>query len=142
MRRWNGWGDNSVTYSIPASATRFLENLIGPGIPPKEYNLQDVLASVPISKIQNHPLVSTNPLPRLLHARGQSFTDWIELRSGRVSSFPDGVACPETDEEIVELIEYARKANIHIIPYGGGTSVVGHINPIVTDAPTLTVDMS
>ena len=142
MRRWNGWGDDSVTYSIPASATRFLENLIGPGIPPKENSLQEVLTSVPTSHIPNHPLVSTNPVSRLLHARGQSFVDWIELRGGRISTFPQGVACPETDDAVVELIDYARKANIHIIPYGGGTSVVGHIDPIATDTPTLTIDMS
>jgi alkyldihydroxyacetonephosphate synthase len=40
------------------------------------------------------------------------------------------------------LLEYAKKAGVKVIPYGGGTSVVGHINPISGDAPVLTMDLS
>jgi FAD/FMN-containing dehydrogenase len=60
-----------------------------------------------------------------MHARGQSFPDWIALRSGQIDTFPDGVAYPQTREDVQSLITYAKKAGLHLIPYGGGTSVVG-----------------
>jgi alkyldihydroxyacetonephosphate synthase len=141
MRRWNGWGDDTITYPLPDSAARFLEALVGPGTPPQDASLEQVVGLVPASRLPDHPLVSTDPLKRLLHSRGQSLPDWVELRSGRISTFPDGVAYPENNEDVRSLIRYARQAGAHLIPYGGGTSVVGHINPLNLDAPILTVDM-
>src|SRR5205085_8612029 len=55
--------------------------------------------------------------------------------------FPDGVAYPANDEEVRGWFEYARQSGARLIPYGGGTSVAGHINPRAEDAPTLTLDM-
>jgi alkyldihydroxyacetonephosphate synthase len=72
---------------------------------------------------------------RLTHCRGQSLQDWIALRYGRISAFPDGVAFPGSEQDIRNLITYARNVGTHVIPYGGGTSVVGHINPVKSDAP-------
>jgi alkyldihydroxyacetonephosphate synthase len=77
-----------------------------------------------------------------LHARGQSFPDWIALRSGHLGQFPDGVAYPATGSDVRDLLAYARASGVRAIPYGGGTSVAGHINPLAGDAPTLTIDMS
>jgi len=87
-------------------------------------------------------MVSTDPLIRLYHARGQSFPNWVDLRTGQINSFPDGVAYPMSNEDVTNLIQYARRADIHLIPYGGGTSVVGHIDPIKSKTPILTIDMS
>ena len=83
----------------------------------------------------HHPLILTDPEERLRHARGQSLPDWIALRSGQIGTFPDGVAYPTSDEEVRILLDYARKTGVKIIPFGGGTSVVGHINPIPGEAP-------
>jgi alkyldihydroxyacetonephosphate synthase len=141
MRRWNGWGDDTVTYTLTASAVRLLAEQIGPGIPPRDATLAEVVARVPPSRLPHHPLISTDPVDRVRHARGQSLSDWIALRSGRVTSFPDGVAYPATDAEVRDLIRYAREAHVRLIPYGGGTSVVGHINPLSGDIPVLTVDL-
>jgi len=55
--------------------------------------------------------------------------------------FPDGVAYPTTEAEVRDLLQYAQAVGARVIPYGGGTSVVGHINPLPGDAPVLTVDM-
>jgi alkyldihydroxyacetonephosphate synthase len=52
------------------------------------------------------------------------------------------VAYPASDEEVRALLEYAKKAGVKVIPYGGRTSVVGHINPISGYAPVLTMDLS
>ncbi len=142
MKRWNGWGDYTITHPLPSSAAQFLEKRVGAGAPPRDASWDEVIASVPPSRLPAHPLISTEPAGRARHARGQSLPDWIALRSGRVGVFPDGVAFPTTDAEVRELIRYAGHTGTRLIPYGGGTSVVGHINPLPGDAPTLTVDMS
>jgi alkyldihydroxyacetonephosphate synthase len=86
--------------------------------------------------------VHTDPLDRVRHARGQSLPDWIALRSGALDAFPDGVAYPRTERDVHDLLGYARSSGASIIPYGGGTSVAGHVNPMLGDAPVLTVDIS
>ena len=141
MRRWNGWGDDSITYSVPASAISFLGRLVGTGHRPKDMSLQEVVVRIPKSRLPKHSMVSTDPLTRLYHARGQSFPDWVDMRTGQINSFPDGVAYPMSNEDVNDLIQYALRTGIHLIPYGGGTSVVGHIDPIKSKSPILTVDM-
>lgn len=142
MRRWNGWGDDTVTYPLPVSAPRFLEEWLGPATPPPDASFEEVVTTVPPSRLPAHPLVSVDAADRLRHARGQSLPDWIALRSGRISSFPDGVAYPTLDDQVCDLIRYAQEVGAGVIPFGGGTSVVGHINPPPGDTPVLTVDLS
>jgi alkyldihydroxyacetonephosphate synthase len=142
MRRWNGWGDEAVTYPLSPSAVRFLEDILGPGTPPQDATLADVLHTVPPSRLPAHPLVMADTEIRLRHACGQSLPDWVAMRSGRIPAFPDGVACPTFEEEVAQLITFAARAGASLIPYGGGTSVVGHVNPSPGSAPVLTVDMS
>jgi alkyldihydroxyacetonephosphate synthase len=141
MKRWNGWGEETIAYPLPPSAEAFLESLTGPGIPPHDVPLEKVMAAVPASRLPDHPLVSTAPEDRVRHARGQSLPDWIALRTGRIPVFPDGTAFPASHEDVKELIRYAGETGAWLIPYGGGTSVVGHINPLAGDSPVLTVNL-
>jgi len=142
MRRWNGWGNIHKSYQIPPSALRYLRNSIGEGALTPDAALADVVNSIPESRLPYLPLVNIDPELRLRHSRGQSLPDWVALRSGQINIFTDGVAHPSSDEEIQELFQFARKNNIQLIPYGGGTSVVGHINPKAEGIPTLTIDLS
>ncbi len=142
MKRWNGWGDDSIIYPVPASAAFYLARQVGKSHLPEDASLDQALSQVPKSRFPKHPLVTTDPLARLLHARGQSFPDWVDLRCGHIHSFPDGVAYPMSNEDVTDLIRFAHQSGIHTIPYGGGTSVVGHIDPISSKAPILTIDMS
>jgi alkyldihydroxyacetonephosphate synthase len=142
MKRWNGWGDEATTYPLPDSAARYLAGLVGEGPHLEDATLEQTLQAVPSSPLPPHPLVSTDSEERLRHARGQSLADWIALRSEQIGASPDGVAYPASDEEVRALLEYAKKAGVKVIPYGGGTSVVGHINPISGHAPALTMDLS
>jgi len=142
MRHWNGWGDDTVDHPFSDSAARFLRTLVGPGTPPRDVELADVVTHVPASRLPAHPLVSTEPIDRVRHARGQSLPDWVALHSGRIGAFPDGVAYPLADADVRDLLRYAAAVGARLIPYGGGTSVVGHINPMPGDTPVLTVDMS
>jgi alkyldihydroxyacetonephosphate synthase len=141
MRRWNGWGDDTTTYPLPASVAEVISDLLGPSVAPHDASLADVLAHVPMSRLPAHPLVSTAAADRLRHARGQSFPDLIALRSGRIPVFPDGVAYPLSAIDVRVLLHYAATVGARLIPYGGGTSVVGHITPEPGAAPVLTVDM-
>jgi alkyldihydroxyacetonephosphate synthase len=141
MRRWNGWGDETVDFLLTENAYRFLAERIGEGSPVPNVTLDDVLAQVPESRLPDHPLVTKAPEERLRHARGQSLPDWIALRSGNLEVFPDGVAYPVASEEVRALLTYGKEAEAIIIPYGGGTSVVGHITPEKGENPVLTIDM-
>jgi alkyldihydroxyacetonephosphate synthase len=141
MRRWNGWGDEATDYPLPESGAGYLERTLGAGVHYPDATLESTLASVPASRLPSGLGLSLDPRDRLLHARGQSLPDWVALRAGRIGTFPDGVACPEDSSEIVELLGLASGRNFHLIPYGGGTSVVGHINPMPSDRPVVTVDL-
>lgn len=144
MKRWNGWGDdkNALDYELSTTALRFLASLIGKSTPLPDASLEQVLASVPESRLPPHELYSVDAEDRLRHARGQSLPDWLALRSGEFGVFPDAVAFPESSDEVQSLLQYAAKHGLDVIPYGGGTSVVGHINPEVTGRPVLTIDMT
>ncbi len=142
MRRWNGWGDDTISYHVPVQAASFLAALVGPGEPPRDAAPAEALAHVPPARPLEHPLVKSDAVKRLRHACGQSFPDWVALRSTHIPAFPDGVAYPTTDADLAELIRFTQTAGAQLIPYGGGTSVVGHINPLQGDRPVLTVDMS
>lgn len=141
MQRWNGWGETERNFYLPLAALSYLEELLGAGthIPDADYQIS--LYAVPPSRLPDHPLISTDDEARLLHARGQSLPDWIALRSGKIGIFPDGVATPESGDDVRELLRFAQEIGFVLIPYGGGTSVVGHINPLPGARPSLTVDM-
>lgn len=144
MRRWNGWGDDTIDYPLSARALAFLQEAVGVAAPPRDASPADVMAVMPASRLPAGPgseSVRTEEGDRLRHARGQSLPDWVALRSGRIPAFPDGVAYPATPADVARLLVYAAQAEARVIPYGGGTSVVGHINPEPGDRPVLTIDM-
>lgn len=140
-RRWNGWGLTESHYPLPDSAQAYLDTTVGKGSPLPDASLEDVIAGIPPTRLPPHDLISTEPQARLMHARGQSLPDWIALRSGDIPAFPDGVAYPSNAAEVRALIAYCKRNNISLISYGGGTSVVGHINPPHEGPPILTVDV-
>lgn len=142
MRRWNGWGDESKTMELPHSAGQFLSQTIGTGQCLQDASLTDVISQVPSSRLPEHPLVSTDPQTRVRHAKGQSLPDYLAMRSGEISCFPDGVCFPENRQDVEDILAYAKTHNVELIPYGGGTSVAGHINPNMSSRAVLTVDMS
>lgn len=146
MKRWNGWGDTSVHYPMPALALHLLEQQIGKGMSLPDASFDAALARVPPSRVTGANMdalpITTDATERLLHARGQSLPDWVALRSGSLGAFPDAVAHPRSDEQVRALLRYAREHDATVIPYGGGTSVVGHITPLPDAPPTLTLDLS
>lgn len=150
MRAWNGWGNGQYAMDLPENGQSFLAERIGAGHVIPDATLESVCAQVPVSRLEqldlsglsSQALIKADPETRVRHARGQSLPDWLAMRSGDFGLFPDAVAFPETSDEVAELLQLADQQNIDLIPYGGGTSVAGHINPQASERPVLTVSMA
>jgi alkyldihydroxyacetonephosphate synthase len=144
MKRWNGWGDekNNLDFELSTTSQSYIENILGKSTALPEITLNEAIAKVPTSKAPYHKLINTDAEVRLRHCRGQSIPDWIAIHSGQFEAFPDGVALPNSTREVQELLQFAKQENLILIPYGGGTSVCGHINPLASPRPIITVAMS
>ncbi len=141
MRRWNGWGDDTIASSLRPELLQFLHAVVGPGVARPDISQADAVAAVPASRAVAHELLDLDPNARLVVARGQSFPDWVEWRFGLQGPCPDAVARPRSEAEVRALVDLAGERGLQLIPYGGGTSVVGHLTPQSSDVPVVTVDM-
>ncbi len=71
----------------------------------------------------------TDTAARLAHSQGKSYVDLVRLRLGQVANPTDGVAFPQDETQIRSLLNWAGANEIAVVPFGGGTSVVGGIEP-------------
>ncbi|HYD95924.1 MAG TPA: FAD-binding oxidoreductase [Noviherbaspirillum sp.] len=142
MRRWNGWGDDTVEFALNDDALAFLRERIGRSVTPVDATLEQACRAIPASRLKPHALIDTTPRLRLTCGLGQSMQDWLRLRYGETGPLPDGVAFPESSEQVRELLDYAAQNEVIVIPYGGGTSVVGHLSAPEDERPVLTVNLS
>ncbi|MDE4455843.1 FAD-binding oxidoreductase [Psychrobacter sp. DAB_AL62B] len=144
--RWNGWGNININKKVSAHGAKLIKSHIGKTKKLSSVSLQQVLKTVPESRlpagITELDMVSVDSEDRLRHARGQSFPDWIAMHGGDFEVFPDGVAHPQSTADVETLLKLASEHDLIVIPFGGGTSVVGHINPQKGSRPVLTVAMS
>lgn len=64
MRRWNGWGDDTLLYPVSGNALSFVHEAVGHSAPPHDASLDEVLATVPASRLPHLPagLVRVEPL--------------------------------------------------------------------------------
>lgn len=141
MRRWNGWGDDSDHYALTDAARVFLRERIGEGMATEDATREQALRAAPPSRLRGSHHFSTDAPTRMDRARGQSFPDWLAMKSGRFGPMADGVALPATHEAAAEALAEAQKIGAIVIPYGGGTSVVGHLNVPVTDRPVVNISL-
>ncbi|MBI9074311.1 MAG: FAD-binding oxidoreductase [Desulfatibacillum sp.] len=141
MLRHNGWGDTSVTMDVARKGQEMLAELLGPGLPTEDYPLEKILKKVGPSRLPEHRLLSQSPEDRYTHAHGQSLPDWIDMRGGALENFPDAVAYPTNSREVEDALEFARENDCLVIPYGGGTSVVGHLTVPKSDRPVLSLSL-
>lgn len=142
MRRWNGWGDENTHYPLKPAGLLYLQQLLQPSTALADCSYEQALARVPAGRLPAHSLINSDRAVRLRHARGQSLPDWLAMRSGEMGPYPDGVAEPRTSDEVRELLDWAQQHDVIVIPYGGGTSVAGHINPFQSDKPILTISLA
>lgn len=140
MRRWNGWGDSAQDYPLTDDARHFLRERLGEPRPVRDATLEDALRAVPASRLAGGPF-DTDPTTRLRHARGHSYPDWVAMRAGQLGPFPDAVATPATHDEAAAALAEARRRGAVVIPYGGGTSVVGHLTVPHGERPVLSLSL-
>ncbi len=142
MRRWNGWGDDTHQAELADFAKALIADLIGDTHPLIDATLAEAVERVPESRTADHPLLDTTPETRIRYAAGQSFPDWLQMRSGIFKEIPDAVAFPETTQQLRELMDWAAGKDYLLVPYGGGTSVAGHLACPTCEKPRITVALT
>ncbi len=151
-RRWrlDGWGFDGESFPPPAALLEWLAARLGgagffPSFDPAEFAAPEPVTSPRRGASSTLPelgcAVSREPLDRLAHSQGRGFPDLIRLRSGTVGRLPDAVAMPADEAELEALLAAATKHDLKVIPWGGGTSVTGGVNPPAGAAPVVTADL-
>src|SRR5690606_21909168 len=73
------------------------------------------------------------PRERLAHAQGKAYRDVVRALRRRFDHPPDLVAFPADEADVAALLDWAADARVAVVPYGGGSSVVGGVEPAVGD---------
>ncbi|MDF5757866.1 FAD-binding oxidoreductase [Spongiactinospora sp. TRM90649] len=132
---WSGWGDPAKAADLPEPVRELLASLLGvrpPAVPAAELGqvrLRPValtpLVLAGLSDIVGHDHVRFDDETRIRHTRGKSTPDLLRIRAGDGSDAPDAVVLPGTHDEVAALLGYCADNRIAVVPFGGGTSVVG-----------------
>ena len=136
---WAGWGDPARAAPLPEAIAQMLADGLGVTAPrPVPTSVAD-LALVParlaretvdaIVALVGEPHASGDHEQRARHALGRSTIDLLTLRSGEPLPAPDLVLFPGSHEEILALLELCSRSRVAVVPFGGGTSVVGALTP-------------
>ncbi len=140
-RRLGGWGFEGESLEPSPQLLVWLRERIGPAEHPTPTGAAPP-SDAPPKPLPELPLeISTDPLDRLAHARGQGLSDIVRLRAGLVPALPDGVGRPTDTEQVAATLAACAAAGVRVIPWGGGTSVTGGVNVTSGDAPVLTLDL-
>ena len=96
-----------------------------------------------LEKLVGEGNLSAEHRDRLTHAVGRGYKDLVRLRLGTLYRAPDAVLFPEDEASVASVLEFAARRRYAVIPFGGGTSVVGGVEPLAdgTFAATLTLDL-
>ncbi len=84
---------------------------------------------------------STGAYDRLAHTYGKSFPDSVRVFDKDFAHAPDIVAYPGSEDEVVAILDWATGAKAAVIPFGGGSSVVGGVEPAVGGAFAGTISL-
>ncbi len=80
-------------------------------------------------------LASVDPVDRARHGLGRSYRDLVRGVRGQVPHPADLVLRPRTEADVEAALDWATSAGVPLVPFGGGTSVVGGVEPVGLDAP-------
>jgi len=86
-------------------------------------------------------ICSSGPYERITHAYGKAYRDLVRALRGRFDHPPDVVARPRDEREVEQILAWCAEAGAAAIPYGGGTSVVGGVEPRVPQEAAVTIDL-
>jgi len=144
--RFYGWGYADETLSpeedalVRGAAQRLGVSGSAEVPPPREgeFTLHPPRIAVPAALA---PIMSSTPYDRLVHSFGKSFADIVRMFLRDVRRPPDWVAFPKSENDIAAVLDWASSANVAVIPFGGGSSVCGGVEPDVGDSYTATVSL-
>ena len=74
-------------------------------------------------------ILSDAPHERALHSYGRSYRDLVRTTRGEFPNPPDQVALPRTEQDVERVIEECDHLGLAVIPFGGGSSVCGGVEP-------------
>jgi alkyldihydroxyacetonephosphate synthase len=136
---WSGWGDPDRAEALPEPVVGLLRDVLG--VRPGD-TLPVALADValPEPRLPDDALkalrdlvgveyVRTDPESRIRHTRGKSTPDLLRIRAGEATDAPDAVVLPANHHEVLALLRTCAERHIALVPFGGGTSVVGGLAP-------------
>jgi len=135
--KWWGWGDPAIEPALDGEALGVLRERIG-GLEPWPLARQLEEFELPPAEPLPQRLVETvgeenvfaGDEDRLRHATGRGYVDLARLRNGTLTAAPDAVVMPPNAEALRRTIEICAGEGIAIVPFGGGTSVVGGVEPL------------
>lgn len=161
--RWNGWGwveapdvlgDKAEAVwawvartmrlaSLPSTPAKPLTEITLPA-PRLDAGCMARLKDLVAADADPGSAVMTDAYERAFHARGRSYHDLLHLRAGRLETAPDAVVYPISEDEVLRVVQFAVRENIAVTAFGGGSSVVGGVTPLVAKGQkgVITVDMT
>src|SRR5215211_4261042 len=88
-------------------------------------------------------MIADDPYDRVAHALGKAYRDVVRGFRGEFTNPPDVVAYPESPEDLDVVLNWCADEGAAAIPYGGGTSVVGGVEPRMRDRypAAVTIDL-
>jgi alkyldihydroxyacetonephosphate synthase len=86
-------------------------------------------------------LFSDDKYVRVLHSLGKAYRDVVRGFYGRFENPPDLVAFPRDESEIEAVLGWAEAEGAAVVPFGGGTSVVGGVEPRLGERPVVSLDL-
>ena len=136
---WKGWGDPSQVPELPESLVGLLHQALGVShANPAPATLDELAlpavrlsddAITALTQLVGRENAATDAEARIRHTRGQSTPDLLRLRALDMSDAPDLVLMPSSHDEVLEVLKLCSARRIAVVPYGGGTSVVGGLAP-------------
>jgi len=129
---WSRWGDPEQAGPLTQSARALVDAFIGtvdtPAVDLADVRLSDPLDAALVAELDalvgaDHVL--TDHDTRALRTRGKSTLDLLLIRQGDGSDSPDAVVRPGSHDEVQAVVDWCVERHIALVPFGGGTSVVG-----------------
>jgi alkyldihydroxyacetonephosphate synthase len=135
--KWWGWGDPSVVPELDDAAQATLRARVGE-LRPKPLAAEIGEFELPVAEPLPQALadvvgkenVFTGDEDRIRHATGCGYADLARLRSGQLDAAPDAVLLPADADAVRRALDICASEGVAVVPFGGGTSVVGGIEPL------------
>jgi alkyldihydroxyacetonephosphate synthase len=125
-----GWANEIPSGDALADLAAQVSAVLGAQVAPRPGPTRDAIRLAPPSVGPPADVASfctTDAGERIAHTYGKSYCDQVRAFRGDFTGAPDFVALPRSDEEIAALIRACEGAGVALVPYGGGTSVVGGV---------------